>query len=447
MIAPRLDDVLGHVPTRAFLKGCVAQDRVPHAMLFSGPGGVGKLTTALAFARELVCQGDAEEEARFDRFAHDRFVLYEDLADTVAVARAELIPMAGSEAELLKEYAKLEKEGWIHGVSRARGEFVVDRIARNPDHFTGRKGIPFADVLQKELASLDRARATSPLTVEIARRLFSAGTSRAFYRRNLGIELINGKGDGAYFRTVNSLLSRSAGTGWRVAILNDAHRMTDAAENAFLKTLEEPPPNTLLILVTSESMSMLPTTVSRCSRVLFDALSAEQVTGYLRETQGMSAPDAAIVASLAEGSIGKALDLRDLDFVARRGFLTELLPAVAAGDLGRCMVLAGGHLGQAAASTSGNPRDALRQQATLLLELLTLSFRDLAILGVVPDVPARSGLDEAFVRDLAARRPPEDWEHLFARSEIALSDVQRSVEPRLAVEGLFADALPLGASR
>ena len=51
--------------------------------------------------------------------------------------------------------------------------------------------------------------------------------------------------------------------------------MTPEAENAFLKTLEEEPPDTLLLLVTSDPTSLLPTTISRCARVVFDALTGD----------------------------------------------------------------------------------------------------------------------------------------------------------------------------
>ncbi|MBZ0267150.1 hypothetical protein K8I85_03270, partial [bacterium] len=220
MIEARLSGLRGHEDARALLTRSVAQDRVPHAMLFTGPEGVGKRTAAVALARELVCREDAEDADRFDRGAHDRFVLYQDLARPLAVPRRAMIPVAGSPEALRADYALLQAEQWITGVSARDGDDVVDLLLRHPDRFTGRKGIPFAAVLEKELAALAASKKATATVVDVARRLFSPGTSRAFYRRNLGIELINGKGDGAYFRTVHALLSRAAGDGWRVAVLD-----------------------------------------------------------------------------------------------------------------------------------------------------------------------------------------------------------------------------------
>ncbi|MCA9754084.1 MAG: hypothetical protein KC591_17930, partial [Gemmatimonadetes bacterium] len=349
--------------------------------------------------------------------------------------------VAGDEATLRGAYAVLEDHDWLTGVTPAGGADVIDLLVRNPDRWLGRKGIPFADVVDRELSALEKSKKSTPEAVEVARRLFGAGTSRAWYRKNLGIELINGKGDGSYFRTVESLLSRSTGGDWRVVVVDDAHNMTDAAENAFLKTLEEPPPNTLLVLVTSQPLSLLPTTLSRCARLVFDAIPVDPLAEFLHETQDVERPAATLLATLAEGSVGRALELRDIDFGSRLRFLEELLPAVAAGDLARCLALAGARVAAGGADTD-NVRVAQRREASVLLDLLSLTFRDLALQTAAPDLRLASGLPADFVRSIAARQPVEVWEELFDRTGAAAADVRLSVEPRLAVEALFVDALP-----
>jgi DNA polymerase-3 subunit delta' len=436
-----MDAVLGHDAVRDALRVSVAADRLPHALLFTGPEGVGKRTLAVAFARELLAGADPAEQARFDRGALDRFLLYEDLERALAVRRGDLLGGNLDEGALLEAYAALEGEGWLTGVAEARGADVIDLLQRNAEKFTGRKGIPFADVLERELAQLGRAKKATAASVDVARRLFSPGTSRAPYRRSIGIDLINGKGDGEYFRTVETML-RNAAAGPRVVVLDDAHRMTDAAENAFLKTLEEPPAGALLILVTSEPLSLLSTTVSRCARVPFDSVPPDRLAAFLAGTQGVAKADAPLFASLSGGSVRRALELRGLDLRARASFVERILEAVAAGDLERTLAMAGGRFSEVA---RGKGRNAERDEARVLLELLALAFRDLAVSCAAPDVAPVSGLDPQAVAALAARRSAPRWERLFARTETALSDVEASVEPRLAVEALFADALPAPA--
>jgi DNA polymerase III delta prime subunit len=436
-------DLVGHAAIREHLSRVAASGRLPHAMLFAGPEGVGKRTLALDIARRLVAGDDAGDAARFDRGAHDRFALFVDVDAPWAVRRRDLLRDGLSEDALLEAYAVLEDEGWIQGVAPGRGPDVVDLIRRNPEKLLGRRGIPFADVLEKELAALERSRRSAPGAVGVARALFSAGTSRAFYRRSLGIELVNGKGDGEYFRTIASLLSLSAGGGWRVAVVDDAHKMTDPAQNAFLKTLEEPPPSTLLVLVTSDPDVLLSTIRSRCARVVFDALPPAAVERFLAETQGVAREEAAALAALSGGSIGRALRLRGVDVSERRRFAETLLAAIADGALLRALAVTGTRLSESGAEGSDG-RDARRDEARLLLDLLALGLRDLA-LGAGAGAEPISGLDRSVLRALAPRRRPEVWEALLERTDVATRDLAASVEPRFAVEALLAEAVPGGS--
>jgi DNA polymerase-3 subunit delta' len=274
----------------------------------------------------------------------------------------------------------------------------------------------------------------------VARALFSAGTSRVFYRRSVGIELVNGKGDGEYYRTIASLLSRASGGGWRVAIVDDAHKMTDAAQNAFLKTLEEPPADTVLILVTSEPSGLLSTIHSRCAGVVFDALPTPLVERFLTETQGVPRDEAAMLATLSGGSPGRALALRGLDVTERRRFAERLLAAIADGNLLRALAITGQRFADAGRE-GGEGRDARRDEARLLLDLLALGFRDLA-LASCPDVAPISGLDPALLAESRTRRSAEEWGLLLERAEVATGDLVSNVEPRFAMEALLADACP-----
>jgi DNA polymerase III subunit delta' len=110
----------------------------------------------------------------------------------------------------------------------------------------------------------------------------------------------------------------------KVFVLDDADRLTEQAAEALLKTLEEPPPRTLLILVVSNVRALPPTVLSRCQIVRFRPLP-EADFAHLLGTRGGDADTARRLARLCRGQVGLALD-GDLDALeARRAAALNLL--------------------------------------------------------------------------------------------------------------------------
>lgn len=98
--------------------------------------------------------------------------------------------------------------------------------------------------------------------------------------------------------------------GFKVVIVDGAENMNRESENAFLKVLEEPPPDTIILMVSHAPGRLLPTTRSRCRTLALKPLSADLVTTLLSRQAPEIAPDeAADLARLADGSIGRALML------------------------------------------------------------------------------------------------------------------------------------------
>ncbi len=100
-------------------------------------------------------------------------------------------------------------------------------------------------------------------------------------------------------------------------IIDEAHRLTKDAFNAFLKTLEEPPPNTVFVLATTEPEDLLETVASRCQRFDFHRIPADKMAGHLRhvaELEGIEIDDDAleIVVRQATGSARDAVGLLDM---------------------------------------------------------------------------------------------------------------------------------------
>ena len=97
----------------------------------------------------------------------------------------------------------------------------------------------------------------------------------------------------------------------RVFILADANRMQEEAAQSALKLIEEPPEGTHLVLTVEEPAALLPTIVSRCQRVRFRPLRRDSIEEILIAERGLDRPAARLIASLSEGSLGRALALQE----------------------------------------------------------------------------------------------------------------------------------------
>src|SRR5918998_211930 len=95
----------------------------------------------------------------------------------------------------------------------------------------------------------------------------------------------------------------------RVFIIEEADRMNVAAANALLKTLEEAPPTTHLILLTVRPSGLLPTIRSRCQIIRFAPLAPREIEDYLTKNRKRAGQEARLVARLARGRLGRALEL------------------------------------------------------------------------------------------------------------------------------------------
>jgi DNA polymerase-3 subunit gamma/tau len=183
----------------------------------------------------------------------------------------------------------------------------------------------------------------------------------------------------------------------KVYILDEAHMLSTQAWNAFLKTLEEPPPNTVFVLATTEAGKVLPTVVDRCHRFDFARPSVEQLAAVVRrvaEAESITvAPDAvALLARHATGSFRDALgtleqlvtyagseiatdDVLAVLGVADADLLFAALDAVAAADP-RAALLTAARLAQTGRDALGFVRD------------LEAHARDLMVVQALGEVPA-----------------------------------------------------------
>lgn len=118
----------------------------------------------------------------------------------------------------------------------------------------------------------------------------------------------------------------------RVFLVDDADKMNDAASNALLKTLEEPPSTSFLILIASRGDTLLPTILSRCQVIRFAPVETAEIEKHLLETGQFAPDDAALAARVSGGSIGRALECVPASYRTQRSLMLEVIKAAAAGD-------------------------------------------------------------------------------------------------------------------
>ena len=158
---------------------------------------------------------------------------------------------------------------------------------------------------------------------------------------------------------------------FRVVVLPDIHTMRREAANSLLKTLEEPPAHTILVLTGDESGDILPTILSRCQVIPFFPLPLNGVAGLLKRQTDLNPDCAATLAAAAEGSLGRALLLHQRELLPLRRRIIEALLELAPDSPEAVQTLSG--LAEEAAT--------LKEELPELLDLLATWFRDLLLHG------------------------------------------------------------------
>src|SRR5487761_623465 len=222
--------------------------------------------------------------------------------------------------------------------------------------------------------------------------------------------------------------------GARVAIVARAERLTEDAANSLLKTIEEPPPRTHLLL-SAHSPERLPATiVSRCQGLTLTTVDSPALELWLRDRHGFAAETAALAAELAAGRPGRALRLAASP-EALNAELSVLDSFLAAGGGGPAAVMTAA--GELAPGTGAEGRERL----LLHLSIWAAFVRDAAVRAAgAPELArlrSRQREAEAWGRALSARRASLILDALLR----ATAEVAAYAQPRLLLETLFLETL------
>jgi DNA polymerase-3 subunit delta' len=216
----------------------------------------------------------------------------------------------------------------------------------------------------------------------------------------------------------------------RAVIIDEADALVPAAQHALLKTLEEPPPSSVFMLVTARPDVLLPTVRSRCPQLRFRPLAASDVAAALM-ARGLGESEARAIAATADGSLGQALDVSAGDLVEGREIAQRvLMQASSGGDPGRCLESAKALL----AKTGGSgDRECLAGHLRAMASLL----RDIAILAVHADDRMLANPDvRPDLERLAPAYRGERGVKAFAAIDRALVAIKRNVGVKLVADWL-----------
>jgi len=261
-------EFLGNERIVAAQQGALRSDRVPHALLFSGPPGVGKFTLARLFAQAANCErlkddacGECDTCKRVALLAEPQRLIEQGLAErgeSADAATVERVPLI---------------------------------LQSHPDVWAL---VP------------DPVRLKNP----VARPMLRIGQIRAAQRA-------------AYFQP----MARR-----RVFIFDGAETMRWDVQNVLLKILEEPPGSATLILTAPSPYSLLPTILSRCMQFHFAPLAATEVERILKEKTDKKPAEIRQAAQLSEGSPGLALEMNVEAAIKRRQTALRILERAARGQ-------------------------------------------------------------------------------------------------------------------
>jgi DNA polymerase III subunit delta' len=218
----------------------------------------------------------------------------------------------------------------------------------------------------------------------------------------------------------------------RVVVIDEADAMMPSAQNALLKTLEEPPSASSFLLVSSMPDSLLDTVRSRCQRLRFAPLSPAEIADVLVRDHGYGDADARAAAADAGGSVGRALAAESIDLTDARDAAQRLLEQAArAADPVRRLDAARELTGK-----KGTPASE-REQLAACLRLVASFLRDIGLIAVDGDRRALANADlEAPLSALARSFDAARSQRAFSAVDQALAALERNASPKIVADWL-----------
>lgn len=210
----------------------------------------------------------------------------------------------------------------------------------------------------------------------------------------------------------------------RVVIIYDAHCMNAESANALLKSLEEPPANTIFILITNRPSDLLPTILSRCQQIAFNPISRTGIENFLIG-RGIEIRHAGILSAMASGSLGNAITLSEAStqtqkMAAMRTWVIEEIESLADGTVTSCLLFS-------------EKLAAKKETALEALDFMLSAVRDLIISKFTPEKIQNKDLEQILIRT-ARRFSVQKLLSMGNHIQNAQKDIQANAALRLSLD-------------
>jgi DNA polymerase-3 subunit delta' len=215
----------------------------------------------------------------------------------------------------------------------------------------------------------------------------------------------------------------------KIAILDPATLMNLSAQNALLKTLEEPPRDSLLILIAANGGALLPTLRSRCLRISFGSLARDLISGFLVSRKGLAVETAEFLAAMSLGSLGAVVSIDTQELLERRREWVRLISGLRGGDY-------------RAATDAAEVLADSKDDSLMFLEWIESWFRDLLVYSVTQNQQAVVNVD--MLPQIQQQSATADCERLFSRiaeAKAAVGGIQRNLNRRMVIEDLLLNTV------
>lgn len=360
--------IIGQKRVISILKNIHKSGRIPHSFIFHGIEGVGKDAVAIEFAKLINCDSPDDVNGACDECKYCRQT---NSLNSSVFKFITAMPASRKETD--------DGDNPASGLSDADAEILSTELRRKSEDYYHRINMPKANTIR--IDSIRQVRREIYLTPDRGKK--------------------------------------------KIFLISNADLMNQNSENAFLKILEEPPGESVIILTTSRINSLLPTVVGRCQKIKFDSIAGDDLLAFLKSYSGnIPLGEMNLLVNVSNGSLQKLKNIVNDNFLNLRDSVIDYLRAVITNNQPKISSII-------SSVTSSKDKELVRQ----FLYLMILWFRDIIVSKSSNDgiVINRDRIDS--VSKFSARYKSEEFE-IINNLETCIGDIDRNVNMEIMLYSL-----------